>query len=158
MLRDAYSACPSWTWLFCSARMSTRWVLHWLMKCSTRSPAPLLNIPAEAADKPRDWITAKMTEGYTTSLFIPITSLHHWFSTPLLLQRWPLQSSRVRVRTPAQWWGSEPAAAPQSHNPPPVHRPDPDNWYTGTRILTSYLDEQTNNKTSTNCIWYEFHK
>lgn len=72
-------------------------------------------------------MTAKMTQGYTRTLFTPITSLHPRFSTPLLRQPWPPQSSRAQGRTPAQRSGYETAVAPQSHNPLPAHRPDPDN-------------------------------
>lgn len=50
-----YSDWPSWICLCSSARMSDSWELHCVMKWRTKSPAPLVNIPEEAEERPSDW-------------------------------------------------------------------------------------------------------
>lgn len=76
-----YSAWPSWTCLCCSARISVSWELHCAMKWRTRSPAPLVNIPVEAEERPSDWKHDKSHNniqcGMSHVIILKI-SIHNW--------------------------------------------------------------------------------
>ncbi len=98
------------------------------MKCRTKSPVPLLNIPVEADDRPRVWITEHIitvilsNTNFTCNIYI--TALRN---KPLLQLRWPPQSSRAAERTLEPWSGCELGAALLSHSLHRVHHSDLEN-------------------------------
>lgn len=83
-----HSVWPSWICLCCSARISVSFELHWVIKCSTRSPAPLENIPVEAEDRPSvctNEATQTESQSWKTSILLKCTCCIKYFKNHFVM-------------------------------------------------------------------------